>query len=95
MPAADVMSDEAESLVGKRVRLHTKDGVQEMTVSNVESPYIEGISWADASVRIRVHLREVQRLEVYGKSAGAGLSKVGRFTLFALLALFFLHSISR
>jgi hypothetical protein len=67
MPAANVISDEADSLVGRRVRLYTEDGVREMTVKKVESPYIEGISSAGDSIRIRVHLREVQRIEVYGK----------------------------
>ena len=94
MPPANVMSDEAESLVGKRVRLYTKDEVQEMTVKKVESPYIEGTSWAD-SIRILVHLSEVQRIEVFGKSARVGLLRVGRFTLFTLIAFFFVRSIVR
>jgi hypothetical protein len=89
------MPDEAESLVGKRVRLHTADGVQEITVKKVEAPYIEGVSWADKSIRIRVHLREVQRIEVYGKSVWATFFKVGQFTLLTLIALVFVRSIAR
>jgi hypothetical protein len=95
MPVANVMSDDAESLVGKHVRLHTKDGVQEITVKKVESPYIEGISRADDSTRIRVHLREVQRMEVYGKSTGVSLLRLGELILFAVIAVFFVRSIAR
>lgn len=95
MPAANVISDEADSLVGKRVRLYTEDGVREMTVKKVESPYIEGISSADDSTRIRVHLREVQRIEVYGKSVWVTLLKLGQFTLLTLIALVFVRSIVR
>ena len=65
----NVMSDEAESLVGKRVRLYTDDGVQEMTVYKVDLPYIEGTVSPSATTTIRVDLREVQRVEVYGYSA--------------------------
>ncbi len=95
MPAANVMSDEAESLVGKRVRLYTEDGVREMTVKKVESPYIEGISSADESIRIRVHLREVQRIEVYGKSIAVGFLKLGQFALLMVIAFVFVRSIAR
>jgi hypothetical protein len=95
MPTADVVSDEAESLVGKRVKLYMRGGVQEMTVKKVESPYIEGVSSAADSIRIRVHLREVQRIEVYRKSTRVGLLRLGRLALVVLVALVFVRSIAR
>jgi hypothetical protein len=66
-----------------------------MTVKKVESPYIEGLSSEDESTRIRVHLREVETIEVYGKSVWVGLLRVGRFTFLAAVAFVFIRSITR
>jgi len=67
----NVMSDEAESLIGKRVRLYTHDPVQEMTVNRVEFPFIEGTISPSATTTIRVDLREVRRIEVHHYTAPA------------------------
>jgi len=61
---ADVMAEEAESLIGKRVRLYRGQGVQEMKVERVEFPYVEGTPpHSDRSVR--VDLRTVDRIELH------------------------------
>jgi hypothetical protein len=66
--------DEAESLVGKNVRLYTDDGVKTITVEAVDYPYVVGIqkdrsrahssSQTDETVQIRLDLREVQKVEI-------------------------------
>ena len=95
VPTNTVMSGDAESLVGERVKLYTSGRVLEITVRSVEPPYIEGVLSSADSTRIRVHLREVQKIEVYGKSAKVGLLNAGQYALLALIALFFLRSVSR
>jgi len=95
VPTNTVMSEDAESLVGERVKLYTSGRMQEVIVRRVEPPYIEGVSASADSTRIRVHLREVQKIEVYGKSTKVGLLNAGRYALIALLAAFFLRSVSR
>ena len=61
---SDVMAEEAESLVGKRVRLYRGQSVQEMRVERVDFPYIEGTPpHSDGS--IRVDLRTLDRIELH------------------------------
>jgi hypothetical protein len=71
---------EAESLVGKRVRLHTDDGVKTVTIADVDYPYAvcthteRSRSYkptkTDKPVATRIDLREVQKIEIVEPSSG-------------------------
>ena len=95
MLVENVASDEGESLLGKRVRLYTDDGMQEMRVKKVDFPYIEGTTRPPlTTTTIRVDLREVQRIEILRNETGKRMRwiipvvlVVGLLGIVALVAL--------
>ena len=69
MPTADPTSDEWEQLIGKKVRLHTDDGAENLRVERVEYPYLYGedpYAWKrrKRDALRRIDLREVHKLEI-------------------------------
>jgi len=99
--AGHLPPDEAESLVGKRVRLHTDDGVKAGRVKTVEYPYVlftqkhrsrnySPSRTLDEPVQMRVDLRDVHKVEVvefaFVKTlALAGGIYIGSVALFYIL----------
>ncbi len=91
---AEITADEAETLVGKRVkfyaneRRHTDDGVLDVKVMQADFPYVDGVD--DYERKIRVDLREVQRSEIREVHGGKtiGLIVVIGLSVFLIAAMF-------
>lgn len=87
---AEITADEAETLVGEKVKFYTDDGEQSMKVKKVDYPYIEGTKKQrhDERIQIRVDLREVQRVEVQEFQGGrTALMLLGSFVVLGIIAL--------